>query len=241
MRQALLLSFITILLFSTSCDYITGERIKGNGTLKTEQRSQANFTSVSSYGEYDVYLSQGSSYSVRIEAEENLIPYIETFVEDNVLMIRTKDGYHLRNSTDLKVFVAAPAFSKVRTSGSGDIFSDGKLNNTSNIELETSGSGDMKVDVNAPEVRADLHGSGNMNLSGETRNFTGTILGSGDIKAGNLKAEGVNVKITGSGSAEVFASVKLDVGITGSGDVKYYGNAEATSTITGSGSVKKVH
>jgi hypothetical protein len=238
MRQALILSILSLFVFS--CDYVTGERINGNGNLKTEQRPETNFTSISSYGEYDVYLSQGAAYSVRIEAEENLIPYIETFVEGEVLKIRTKDGYWLKNTSDLKVFVAAPTFSKVRTSGSGDIFSDGKLNNTSNIELETSGSGDMKVEVNAPEVRADLHGSGNINLSGETRTFTGSILGSGDIKAGNLKAEGVNVKITGSGSAEVFASVKLDVGITGSGDVRYHGNAQTTSSITGSGSVKKV-
>ncbi len=239
MRQAVILSLITIL-FLSSCDFVTGERVHGNGNLKTEQRQESNFTSISSYGEYDVYLSQGASYSVRIEAEENLIQYIETFVEGNVLMIRTKDGFWLKNTTDLKVFVSAPAFSKVRTSGSGDIFSDGKLNNTSNIELETSGSGDMKVDVNAPEVSADLQGSGNIAISGETRSFNGSILGSGDIHASNLKAEGVNIKITGSGNAEVFASVSLDVGITGSGDVKYYGGGKVNSNnVTGSGSVRK--
>ena len=239
MRNILILSIFTIL-FSTSCDYITGERVRGNGNLKTEQRTAANFTGVSSHGEYDVYLSQGSSYSVRIEAEENLIPYIETYVDGNVLQIRTKDGYYLDNGSDLKVFIAAPAFATVRTSGSGNIYSDGKLNNTSPIELEVSGSGDVKVSLNAPEVRADLNGSGNINLSGETKIFACSILGSGDINAGELKSEGVDVKITGSGNAEVYASVKLHVSVTGSGDVRYHGSPETTSSITGSGAVKKI-
>lgn len=239
MRRFSLLAAVISLAFA-SCDYVTGERIKGNGNLKTEQRSAANFTNVTSFGEFDVYLSQGSAYSVRIEAEENLIPYIETLVDGDVLKIRTKEGYWLKNTTDLKVFVTAPAYSKVRTSGSGDIYSDGKLNNTSAIELEVSGSGDMKVQVNAPEVRADLQGSGNINLSGETRSFTSTILGSGDIKASDLKSEDVQVKITGSGSADVHASVKLNVGITGSGDVRYHGNPQTSLNTTGSGSVRKV-
>lgn len=223
-----------------SCDFVGGERVRGNGNLKTEDRQAANFTSVSSFGEYDVYLSQGASYSVRIEAEDNLLPYIETQVDGDVLKIRTKDGYWLSNTTNLKVYVSAPAFTKVKTFGSGNIFSQGKLNNTSAIELEVAGSGDIKVDLNAPEVRADLQGSGNINLGGETRSFTGSILGSGDIRAGELKSESANVDITGSGNAEVYASVKLDVDIKGSGDVKYRGAAQISSNVAGSGSVKKV-
>ncbi|HYF31401.1 MAG TPA: head GIN domain-containing protein [Chitinophagaceae bacterium] len=238
MRKITILSLLAIIVL-TSCRYV-GERVRGNGNLKTEDRSAANFTSVSSFGEYDVYLSQGTSYSVRIEAEENLLPYIETIVDGDMLKIRTKEGYWLSNSTDLKIFVSAPAYSKVKTFGSGNILSQGKLNNTSAIELEVAGSGDVKVEVNAPEVRADLQGSGNIDLSGETRTFTGSILGSGDIKAANLKSENANVDITGSGNADVYASVKLDVDIKGSGDVRYRGSAQTSSNVAGSGSVKKV-
>lgn len=239
MRSTLLFLLISTLAF-TACNYVGGERVRGNGNLKTESRPATNFTGVSSFGEYDVYLSQGPTYSVRIEAEENLMPYIETQVDGDVLKIRTKDGYWLKNTTDLKVFVSAPAFSKVKTFGSGNIFSDGKLNNTSAIELEVAGSGDVKVELNAPEVRADLQGSGNIDLKGETRNFTGSILGSGDIRAGDLKSENANVDIAGSGNAEVHASIKLHVDIKGSGDVRYHGNASTSSNIMGSGSVKKV-
>ena len=216
------------------------ERVRGNGNIKIEERAVSNFSSVSSFGEYDVYLSQGAAYSARVEAEENLLPYIEFVMEGDVLKIRTKDGYWLSNTKDLKVFISAPAYSKVKTFGSGNIYSQGKLNNTSAIELELSGSGDIKADLNAPEVRAELRGSGNINLDGETRIFTGSIMGSGDIRAADLKSETTSIDIMGSGNAEVYASVKLEVDIKGSGDVKYRGNAQTSSHIAGSGSVKKV-
>lgn len=225
---------------SVSCNYVSGERVRGNGDVKSEERQVGNFNSVSSYGGYDVLLIQGSGYNVKVEAESNLLPYIETAVENGVLEIRTKEGYWIKSKKDMKVYITAPSFKKVSTSGSGNIISENKLNNTSAIAMEVAGSGDIKVDINAPEVTAELRGSGNIILNGETRSFNGSIRGSGDIKAANLKAETVGVDIAGSGNADVFASVKLNVEVKGSGDVRYQGGANVSSDIKGSGSVKKV-
>jgi hypothetical protein len=239
MRNLLILSALALISFA-SCDYVDSKRIRGDGNFKTEDRQLSNFSSVSSHGSYDVYLTQGTAYSVRIEAESNLLPYIETNVEGDVLEIRTKKGYWLSSKSDMKVYVTAPAFSKVKTFGSGNILSQGMLNNTSAILMESSGSGDIRVELNAPEVSAELRGSGSIDIKGETRNFTGEIKGSGEIQAASLKAENVTVDIMGSGSAEVFASVKLNVDVKGSGDVKYRGGAQVSSDIAGSGSVKKL-
>lgn len=239
MKNVILLALLAVISFS-SCDYVNGERIRGNGDMKTEERQAANFNSISSHGGYDVHLTQGSGYNVKIEAESNLLSYIETAVNGNVLEIRTKEGYWLSSKKNMIVYVTAPSFTKVSTMGSGNIVSESKINNTSAIEMEVAGSGDIKVDINAPEVKAELRGSGNIIVSGETRAFRGSVRGSGDIKASNLKAENVDVDIAGSGNADVFASVKLNVDVAGSGDVRYRGGANVSSDIKGSGSVKKV-
>jgi hypothetical protein len=234
------LLFLFLIVSFISCRFVGGERVKGNGNAGGEDRSVGNFTSVSSHGEYDVYLTQGAGYSVRVEADENLLQYIETVVKNDVLEISTRDGFSLKSRTQLKVHITAPSYSKVKTFGSGNIITENKLNNSTAIELQLSGSGDIKVDVNAPEVRAELRGSGNINVGGETRSFTGEIRGSGDIHAANLKAENVDVDIAGSGNADVYASVKLNVDVKGSGDVKYRGGAQVSSDIAGSGSVRKL-
>ena len=97
------------------------------------------------------------------------------------------------------------------------------------------------MEVDAPEVSAEINGSGNINLSGQTKKFEGNISGSGDIRAMDLKSEETKVRIMGSGDADVYASVKLDIHVAGSGDVRYKGDAQVNSNIAGSGNVRKVN
>jgi hypothetical protein len=50
------------------------ETIKGNGQIKTETRQVNTFTSLTSQGSMNVEISYGSSNSLTIEADENLLP-----------------------------------------------------------------------------------------------------------------------------------------------------------------------
>ncbi len=238
--KKLILILLAAIVVIPACKYTMGERVKGNGNVRTEDRSTTTFRGVSSFGPFDIVLSQDSGFKVNVEAEENLLPYIETYVEADVLHIRTKEGYRLDNRKDVRVHVSAPSFSTIKTVGSGNITTGNKLMNNVSIVFEATGSGDIKADLNAPEVRAEITGSGNIILSGETKNFKGEINGSGDIRAMDLQSETSTVDIFGSGNAAVFASVKLNVEVNGSGDVKYKGNGQVSSSIHGSGSVKKV-
>jgi len=55
-----------------------------------------------------------------------------------------------------------------------------------------------------------------------------------------MKAENTKVDISGAGSAEVYASVKLDAEVSGAGSIKYKGNAgNVIQQVSGAGSVKK--
>lgn len=234
-----LLAFLLLGSLLTSSCRFSGKRVHGNRNVKTEQRSLSGFQAVESNGVFDVYVSTGPE-SVKIEGEENLLPYIETYVDGGVLKIGTQKGYWLRPERGVRVYVSAPSYNRIESNGSGNIISQSKITNNSKLELEVNGSADIKADVDAPQVTVQLRGSGNANLAGETKSFSGEILGSGDIRALDLKSEETNVKIVGSGDAEVYSSVKLDVSVAGSGDVRYKGGAQVNSHIAGSGGVKKL-
>jgi hypothetical protein len=237
MKKMLLFS-LTVILF-TSCHFITGRRVRGNGNVRTEQRSPGSFDGVASHGSFNVYVSTGDQ-SVKIEAEDNLLPFIETYVEGSVLHIRTKQNFWLRPNREVKILVSSPDFRTIHSYGSGDIIGQSKITDPSKLELGVNGSADIKMDVDAPEIQAEVNGSGDINLTGTTKSFKSQIRGSGNIKAMNLQSENASVEIYGSGNADVFANTKLDVQVAGSGDVRYKGNAQTSSNINGSGSVKKV-
>jgi len=108
------------------------------------------------------------------------------------------------------------------------------------LDIDQSGASNAIVAVNAPIVTADLSGAGLIELSGETKQLSIDGAGSSDIKCFDLKAEDVEIDISGAGNAEVFASARLDVEVSGAGDVKYRGSPSVSQRISGAGNVKKV-
>lgn len=229
--------FISVLVLS-SC---TSRRVKGNGNITTSNRSEGNFDAVKAAGSFDVFFSQAETNAIRIEADENLMKYIETSVEDGVLRIRTKSGINIRPSQDIKVYVRSPKYRSVSLSGSGNMVAETKITSTEKIKVSIAGSGDIKLqEVDAPQIDVNISGSGKAEGFGNTRDLDIDVAGSGDVMMKDLKAENAKISIAGSGNVWLFASIKLDVRVAGGGDIHYYGNPpEINSKLAGSGNLIK--
>ncbi|MCU7548371.1 DUF2807 domain-containing protein [Chitinophagaceae bacterium LB-8] len=234
--------FLSILLFTfCSCTYIGGKRVRGNGDSVTQERQVGNFTGVSVRGGIDVVVAPGPVSSFKIQADRNLLDYIDIKNNGGIVEVRTRHGFNLRPVAGMKVFATAPSFSSIEVAGSGNITSQSKVHGDNKLNLEIKGSGDIRLDVDAPNIDATIAGSGSISLNGTTQNFEADIKGSGDVRSFNLLSENTNVDIAGSGNAEVFASKQLNVEIKGAGDVRYKGTAAVNQKIMGSGSVKQVN
>ena len=240
MRQIFIVAVSSLLLFS-SCREIFAKRIRGNGNITTQTRSAGEFNSIDVSGNIDVYARQDSASSVKVEADENLQQYIETMNEGNVLRIKTQEGYHLRSSKAIKVYVSSAAFKQFEASGACDVYSEGKITSSSDIDFQLSGSCDATMDVNAPKISVNMSGAGSIKLKGETKDFRVQGSGSTDIKSFELLAENVDLDLSGAGDAEVYASSKLTGSISGAADVRYKGNAQADIHTSGATSVKKIN
>lgn len=238
MRDISLVFIIFILAFG-ACKYAGGKRITGNGNVTTQQRSITDFDAVEVQGSFTVYLSQGNTYDVRVEAEDNLMDYIVVEKDGNELEVRFKRNHRIRTNKPVKVYVTAPSYTQLAISGSGDIVSQTKISNSSQLDIDISGSGDANLEVDAPTINAEIGGSGTALLRGTTRTFNGEIAGSGELKAYNLLSERSDIDVAGSGDVEVYASKQLDVSVAGSGNVNYKGNPTITQNIAGSGTVRK--
>lgn len=230
---------LTALAGLTSC-FWHGHRIKGNGNMTTENKQFGNISGVELHSSFDVFLTQGSPAGVRIEAEDNIIPHIELQVYNDVLNIQTENGIWLQPRRRVKIYVTSPTFNSVQCTGSGNIRSQTKISNENKLKVSASGSGDINLEIDAPEVEAGVSGSGGIELAGETKKIYGDVSGSGNIKAMNLKAEESELHVSGSGNVQVYSSVKVNASISGSGDVRYKGDARVSSNVSGSGSIKKV-
>lgn len=217
--------------------------VKGNNNIKKESRTVGNFSSLQSKGPLDVKITSGNSNKIEVMADENLLPYIETEVENGKLIIRTKKYINLKSSSKMVVYVYMEKIEALQLSGSGNIEADGNIVGAENTDLQLSGSGNIKLNSGAfKDIKMAISGSGGINVKGGTaENVTIAVSGSGNITANGLAAQNVEVKISGSGNAKVNASKSLTATISGSGNVYYDGSAKNISSKTaGSGKIIKI-
>jgi len=240
MKKILLLAVISAALFAQSCDIIMDETIQGNGNMSTETRSVSDASKIESRGSFDVEIVKGSSPSVKIDADQNLISYILTKNEDGRLIIRTKEGYDLKSDHKIKVTVTTSQLEDVQVAGSGNVTSTDSFEGADQLKVGIAGSGNITLVVSTPKVDASIAGSGDINLTGETKDSKIEIAGNGNYKTENLKAENVEIHIAGSGNARVYASVSLDINIAGSGDVYYKGTPTIKQSVAGSGNIQQI-
>jgi hypothetical protein len=228
-----------MLLAATSLQAQRTKTVRGEGAVVTQDRNVGSFSSVHTHGSFNVTLTDESSNSVKVEAQQNLQEYIVVEVEGSELHIRHKKGYDIRGEKEIVIHVSAPALTGIYCAGSGNVKSTNTLTGSQTFEAKSSGSGNMNLDVETSSLKTSIAGSGNITLKGKTNDLEGRIAGSGNIKAKELQSANTSVSISGSGSAEVVATQKLDSKIAGSGDVKYWGDAAVNSKVMGSGSVHK--
>jgi hypothetical protein len=233
-----LILMLTGLLFSTSCMDSFWDCIEGNGQTSTVRRSVGDFTNVTSSGDFIVDVSIGSTTSVSVEADENLLSYIKTYIRGNTLIIETEGNHCIRSREQIYVHVVTPSVYELKLTGSGVIYCDDV--DGPELKYVLSGSGDIEsAGISTDFIEANLTGSGEIILSGIAGETDFYISGSGNIKAINLEHDQCIATISGSGSIYAFVHELLDVMITGSGNVLYKGDPEKKVNITGSGRVIK--
>ena len=239
MKRIFLLLTVILLVFS-SCRWMGYKRIKGNGTMGKEDRHITHAEKIKLAGSYDVEITQGPESSVKVEADENLLPYIITAQEEGYLVIKSREHINLSTSNPIKITITTHKLEQIQIAGSGNVIGTNKFTGGDKLILKIAGSGDIKMEVNTPRIEGDIAGSGSITLKGETRDQTIQISGVGDYNADELKSENTTVKIAGSGDVKVFTDVNLDVNIAGVGSVFYKGAASVKQHVAGSGEVKKL-
>lgn len=216
------------------------ERVQGSGKIVRQQRELGHFTGVSNALAAKVEIRIGNAESVTVETDDNLLPLVQTVVEDGMLKIQTsKRNLNLQTRT-MKIIVQAKSVDHVSLGGSGAIDSDTLRGRK--VQVDLGGSGDIRLKgIEADTLAVSLGGSGDMKAAGGTaKNVSISIGGAGDVHLGPVQSNSVTVSIGGSGNATVWAKDALSLTVAGSGDVNYYGDPRVTKTVAGSGTAHRL-
>ena len=192
-----------------------GPQVTGSGKVKSETRKVGNFTKIESRGSADCKVTVGKAVGLSIQADDNILPLVETTVEKDTLIINCKGSFSTHNP--IVVTITVPNLENFNVKGSGD---------------------SLIQSLKGRSFSAEIAGSGNIHASGQIDKASASIRGSGNVDFSNLRARQAVASISGSGDITIFASHALDASIRGSGDIAYLGNpSNVEKSVSGSGEI----
>lgn len=189
--------------------------IIGSGQIVSEERSVTGFTVIELTGRGEVVITQTGSESLRVSADDNVLPLVATQVRGKRLLLGLKRDIMLWETT-VRYEVTVRELSELALSGSGDITL-------------------TKLDGNRLDVK--LSGSGTISAAGHVQMLAIDLGGSGEFAGAELASQQAEAHISGSGDVVVKANETLAANISGSGHVTYIGNPRVTSHVSGSGAI----
>jgi len=228
--KKLLIIILSIAIFG-GCRYKTG-----SGNLISEKRNTGAFTGISVGGGFDVEIKTGPT-EVLVEADDNIIKYIETDVVNGQLKIRLDDVNV--NDVHLKIYITAPQINNITASASADVVAKDILKSTELIKVQSSSGSEVKAELDAPEISVNASSGGELNLSGRTRNFKAVSSSGSTINAGELSSENATVDVSSGASAKVHASLTLNATASSGGNISYRGTPNVKQSVSSGGEVDK--
>jgi len=234
MKNLKQIGVIIICLGITACaDGQFRKTVHGNGKVVSKERTPEKASGVRASSGIDIYLTQGNKPRLVVEADENLHEYIITEVSNGVLNVYA--DANIRDAEMKKVYVTLEEINTISASSAGDVFGETPVK-TDDLRISASSAGDIKIEVYAESIDANISSSGDVTLSGEADVLEADLSSAGDLNAYDLKVREADVSVSSAGGADIFVTDKLIARASSAGDINYKGdpkNVDAHSSSAG--------
>ena len=224
----------------TSCIRITG--FSGSGNTKTQERNISGIKSVSVSAGMNLYIEQAGSESLRIEADDNVIPKILTEVKDGHLEIKYKPwifGFGGINITSpVNIYLTVADIDAIKASSGANVQSS--MLNTDNLKITLSSGSSGKVEMQVSKLIVDLSSGSNLKVSGIADAQEADLSSGVNYDAYGLKSREAALDVSSGAVADINVSERLDVDISSGATVRYIGTPQIVSNISSGGNLKNV-
>ncbi len=203
------------------CDNSTidNSTIKGSGNIATDERSVSGYTSISFSGAGKLNITEKTTELLKITTDNNLMEYIETTVQNGVLIIEFRDGVSLEPSDTIIFDLAVIELNGILFSGAGSIQANAFDVSSGTFDLSVSGGAECVID-------------------GQVDHQNIIVSGTCTYDASDFESKTAYVDISGVGDLTLWVSDTINGSISGVGNVYYYDSPVTKIDITGLGKVE---
>jgi hypothetical protein len=241
-RIAQIFTVVLVSLSMTSCFHFP-LCISGTGPIVTQTFELDPFDEIASETVIDVEVVQGNTQQVIAEGNENMMEFIELKVINNKLHVDLRNGSY--NHFELKVYVTIPSLKEVELESTGNVYmseftnlkslnlylsstgnisADGVSEIENKLDVRSSSTGNIFINMNCDEVEVQATSTGNVTLKGNCNKQHVDLDGTGNYYAFDLFSKECTVTTNGTGDARVNVSDILNATIRSVGSIYYKGD-----------------
>lgn len=195
-------------------------QIFGNGKIVSEERVVTGFKSISVRNAITLYLRQGTEEKVKVEADENILPYLITEVSSGELKISIKGN--INNTNAMNVFVTVKNLEEVEAGSAARVKTEEKIE-TGHLKISAGSAASFKMEIKCDQLTIRSASGSSLAFSGsarsiETDSSSGSFLNTSDLQAENGEVEassGASVKVRTDKEIRARASSGAHITVSG--------------------------
>ncbi len=210
--------------------------LRGSGDIISEVRDLKGFSRIEAGSASNVYISFGDQWHVEIEADDNVMEYIETGVRRETLFIGMDNSVRSIGRMTFNVYVTLPELKVLTASGAADIIFEDPVSQQS-ITLKASGASNIKVTVEVDALEIVTSGASDIDIEGFAHYAEVTASGASDIKGARFECIVADVKLSGASDMCAVITEKVTGSLSGASDLRIIGNPEVRVSSSGASSV----
>ncbi|MBL4724152.1 MAG: DUF2807 domain-containing protein [Lutibacter sp.] len=234
MKTLTKITAILVILFTTTSCFIDGMTgIRGNGNIVSEDRNiNFDFDAIKVQQGINLFLTQGNSTKLNVEADENIMDLLITEVKNNELKIYFDKNVYRAKARN--VYLTTNTISKIRTSSGASVKSENTLQ-VNTLDLDSSSGSSIKVYVSADQIISSTSSGADIDIYGKTNTFSANASSGSSIDADKLEAVDAYAKASSGANIDVNVSGKLTAKASSGGDIDYEGDPINVNKDTSSG------
>lgn len=202
----------------------------------TEHRKVGDFDKIDIKGRFDVKITQDENTSLSVVAQQKILEYIETYVEDQTLVVQMKEpsdkkGFFDKfkekysdylNRQGFEINISVKKLKDIEISGATTVTSTNVLK-SEKLSIDVSGASKITMECAVNTASLDASGASSLMLKGTAKEIMLDVSGASTFKGIEFVGEKVKADVSGASTAYVFATENFEGDASGASTIRCYG------------------
>lgn len=209
---------------------------KARGPVVEQDLNLGHFEGIELNVRDNVYIKQGSTQRVTIEAQENVADALNKKIENGIWVIDFDSKPKLYKN--IRINITTPDLKYIKLNGPGMVITQ-KMQLDS-LKLVVNGSGNIDVEGDIKHLHSEMLAKGDIFLEGTAKLHTIDLMSEGRINSFDLESSKSLITLEGIGTANIKVKDTLQARLLGDGSIYYKGSPFLNTISTSSGTITKV-